>query len=219
MPDEAVLFDFDGTLCPGDSIVPWLRFCIHAGAAPRWQWLPAAGGYLRQRLNPARTVSAKETTLSFIQGRTEAEFTPLASRFMAECIAPRIHPEARQLMDELHRDGMKIVVISASPDLYMRCLKEILPVDGLLATVCETDRNGVYTGRITSNCRGGEKVRRWEARNRDRGWRPARAYGDSIRDLPMLSLAETPFLVNPDAALCKALPQACILRWPNNSVR
>ena len=213
MEERAALFDFDGTLCPGDSIVPWLRFCIREGAAPAWQWLPAAAGYLRQLLQPGRVVSAKESTLSFIRGRSRDSFLPLASRFMAGQIAPRIPAAARRLVEELHASGLKIAVISASPDLYMRCLPEILPVDCLIATTCETDGQGLYTGRISSNCRGGEKALRWQAWNQARGWRAVRAYGDSIRDLPMLSLAEVPVLVNPDAALRKALPGAQVLHW------
>ena len=217
MDVRAALFDFDGTLCPGDSIVPWLRFCIREGAAPAWQWLPATSGWLRQLLRPGQVISAKESTLSFIRGKTPESFAPLASRFMTESVAPRIPAAARKLVEELRSAGLKIVVISASPDLYMRCLPEVLPVDCLIATTCETDRQGLYTGRITSNCRGEEKAVRWQAWNRDRGWQAAQAYGDSIRDLPMLSLAETPWLVNPDAALRRALPGSRVIHWTERS--
>ena len=42
-------FDFDGTLCPGDSIVPFLRFCIQEGLAGKAQFFRAARGFLLQK--------------------------------------------------------------------------------------------------------------------------------------------------------------------------
>lgn len=217
MMERAALFDFDGTLCPGDSIVPWLQFCIREGAAPAWQWFPAAGGYLRHLMNPEAAACAKESTLSFIRGKPAELFTPLAARFMAEKIAPRIYPAARKLLEDLHASGVKIAVISASADMYMRCLPGILPVDCVIATTCETDGQGRYTGRITSNCRGEEKVRRWQAWNHENGWEVTLACGDSSRDLPMLSLAADQLLVNPGKALRQALPEARIVRWQERS--
>ncbi len=213
MEEQAVLFDFDGTLCPGDSIVPWLRFCIREGLAPPWQWFPAAGGYFRQTFRKDQVIHAKESTLSFIRGRHRDDFAEPAARFVQTVLAPRIHPEARRLLEDLHARQIRTVVISASPDLYMQALDRVIPVDAIIATRCQVDGEGRYTGRITSNCRGPEKVSRWIEWNGPHGWHVIRAYGDSHRDLPMLSLAETPVLVNPNAKLRKACPEAEVCHW------
>ena len=144
------LFDFDGTLCPGDSIVPYLRFCIREGIAPRGQWLRAGGGWLRQALRPSQVVSAKEQSLSFIAGHRVEEMDALARRFFAQELQPRFFADGLREIERLKQAGYRIVVISASADVYMRVLPEFLPCEAVLATRCLTE-DGRYTGRIEAN--------------------------------------------------------------------
>ncbi len=194
------LFDFDGTLCPGDSIVPFLRFCIRAGAAPRAQWLKAAAGYTGQRLRLISVSRAKAMTLSFIRGRSSSEMDSLARRFFREEIMPRCYAEGIRELERLRREGTGTVVVSASPEVYMRVLPEFLPVDYLLATPCLTDHEGRYTGEVGANCKGQEKVRRIASTWPEKPEITV-AYGDSRSDLPMLAMAEHAYLVNAKSAL------------------
>ena len=208
---RAALFDFDGTLCPGDSIVPFLRYCVREGAAPAGQWLRAVRGYLRQRRDPSQTVRAKEETLSFIAGRGTGEMDALARHFLEQAILPRIDETVMAELEDLRRDGVRIVILSASPDIYMRLLPEYLPVDQVIATRCET-ADGRYTGKIGANCKGEEKVARWRQANAENGYEVCRAYGDSPSDLPMLRLAAEPVWVNAGRRTRELLPGARVLR-------
>ena len=45
-PTAFALFDFDGTLCRGDSILPYLTFAVGRKAAPVGQLGRALSGYL-----------------------------------------------------------------------------------------------------------------------------------------------------------------------------
>ena len=79
LPGTALaLFDFDDTLARGDSILPYLLYCVRRGAAPKRQLLRAVCGYLRFLIQPSDASCAKEWTLSFIRGKTVEEMDALA---------------------------------------------------------------------------------------------------------------------------------------------
>ncbi len=208
---KAAVFDFDGTLCPGDSVVRYLRFCVREGIAPKRQWIEAARGYFDQRLHPERISAAKARALSFIAGRERSVMDEAAKRFFAEELKPRFHAEGLREMERLGAAGCRIVVLSASASVYMDALTEFMPADAVLSTPCECV-GGRYTGRVGANCRDEEKVRRLREWADDEELRIVSAYGDSVHDVPLLSLAEEPVWVNPSGKALRAFP-AKTVRW------
>ncbi len=209
-------FDFDDTLSRGDSIFPFLLYCIKRGLAPKRQLLKAAAGFLRWKLQPSSGRAVKEMTLSFIKGRTVDEMDSIARDFFRDVQQKSFFEDAAPELFSLREKGVKIVVVSASSDLYMKVLPEFLPVDAVISTVCETAQD-CYTGKIGKNCKGEEKVRRiqeWLTQqglsiDKDR----SAGYGDSPSDAPMLLLTAAPTLVNPKRKLIKRVPQGRIVRW------
>ena len=217
MPDKIAFFDFDDTLCRGDSILPYLLYCVRRGVAPWHQVLRALWGYLRWRIDPARATSAKNLTLSYIGGHAQAEMDALGRDFFREKLLPRFFPQGRAELERLQAEGYRIVVVSASAEVYMRLLPEFLPVDHVIATRCALDAANRYTGEVGENCKGDEKPRRIHAWLAESGlapdWPVCRAYGDSLSDAPMLELAGHPVLVDPKSALLERLPTAEQARW------
>lgn len=210
-------FDFDDTLAKGDSILPYLLYCIRRGMAPKTQLFRAAAGYIRWRLNPACASSAKQATLSFIRGKTQSEMDDLARDFFRQSQSQRFFHDGFKELCRLRGEGYRIVVVSASPEVYMRVLPEFLPVDDVLFTTCSLDQNGCYTGDVGVNCKGNEKVLRIESYLKERGLSIDRAhsrgYGDSPSDAPMLLLTDAPMLVNPKKKLSRRIPQGTQLQW------
>ena len=217
MTEKIAFFDFDDTLCQGDSILPYLLYSVHRGVAPWRQVLKALWGYLRWRINPARATNAKNLTLSYLAGHTRVEMDALGRDFFKEKLVPRFFPQGRKELDRLRAEGYRIVVVTASADVYMRLLPEFLPVDHVIATRCALDDSGRYTGVVEENCKGEEKPRRIRAWLNERGltpdWAACRAYGDSLSDAPMLALTGHPVLVDPKKALLSRLPDAKRVHW------
>ena len=215
-PTAFAFFDFDDTLARGDSIFPYLLYCIRRGLAPRSQLFKAAAGFLRWKLQPSSGRAVKEMTLSYIKGRTVEEMDSIARDFFREVQQKQFFEDAAPELFRLHQQGVQIVVVSASSDLYMKVLPEFLPVDAVISTVCET-KDGRYTGKIGKNCKGEEKVRRIQAWLKAQGLSIDReksaGYGDSPSDAPMLLLTAHHTLVNPKRKLIKAVPQGCIVHW------
>lgn len=213
---KCAFFDFDNTLARGDSVVPFLLYAVRKGKAPKRQLFRAAWGYLTQLGRPEKGSRAKEHTFSFIKGKSPEELDDLARDFFREEVTPRLFEDAIAELWQLKSSGHTVVVVSASADLYMHLLPEVLPVDAVLSTHCVTE-NGVYTGKVEANCKGEEKpgrIARWLAQNHlelDR--ENSCAYGDSFSDAPMLRLVQHPVLVNPGKKLAAAFSGARAVRW------
>ena len=136
LPGTALaLFDFDDTLARGDSILPYLLYCVRRGAAPKRQLLRAVCGYLRFLIQPSDASCAKEWTLSFIRGKTVEDMDALAREFFRDVYIRHFFQEGIQELWRLREEGYRILVVSASADVYMRVLPEFLPLDAVLATV------------------------------------------------------------------------------------
>ncbi|MBQ8202486.1 MAG: HAD-IB family hydrolase [Clostridia bacterium] len=216
IPTAFAFFDFDDTLAKGDSILPYLIYCIRQGIAPRSQLFKAACGFIGWKLNPKRASAAKQATLSYIRGRTLDEMDEIARSFFREVQTQRFFEQGTAELWKLRQQGVKIVVVSASADVYMRVLPEFLPVDAVLSTTCMV-KDGCYTGAVGPNCKGKEKPRRiaqWLA-EQSLSIDKARSsgYGDSPSDAPMLLLTSSPTLVNPKKKLSRKIPDGRIVRW------
>ena len=94
--------------------------------------------------------------------------------------------------------GHSCVMVSASPDFYLKRVAQQLSFDALLCTEMAVI-NGRLTGDMqTPNCHGEQKVLRlkaWMAERfgTDSGAELVYAYGDTSGDKPMLRLAEHAF--------------------------
>ena len=215
-PTAFAFFDFDDTLAKGDSIFPFLLYAIKRGYAPKWQLFKAAAGFLRWKIQPSSGRKVKEWSMSFIKGHTVEEMDELSRDFFREVQSRYFFEDAAPELFSLREKGVKIVVVSASSDLYMKVLPEFLPIDAVISTVCEVT-DGKYTGNMGKNCKGDEKVRRIQAWLVQEGLsidkERSAGYGDSPSDAPMLLLTAAPTLVNPKKGLIQSIPNGRIVRW------
>lgn len=212
------LFDFDGTISRGDSIIPFLWFCVKRGEASAKILLQAFGAYLNYRLGLMDDTQAKEAAMAFLKGKPLDRVEALAAQFYQEVLSKRLFPQAVWEIRKCLEEGMEVLIVTASPDAYLGLLPQRLGVQGVLGTRCGLDGEHVYTGSFASkNCRGFEKTLRiaeyLAARGHELDAERSRSYGDSLSDLPMLQLTRHPVVVNGRRGLLKALPQAPRESW------
>jgi phosphatidylglycerophosphatase C len=193
-------FDLDGTLTNGGSVFPWLKSI--AGRARTWRAalslaLPLTVGALR---SSRWADNAKERLFTkLLAGLDEQSVAAESRTFAVEHLA---HEGRAQLLERLswHRErGHDIVLVSASPQLYVDVMTEELMANGGLGTRLAVDPRGRLTGGyLGKNCRGTEKMRRldeWIV-GRNYGAPPEIfAYGNSRGDRRMLAGATHPFNV------------------------
>lgn len=185
-------FDFDGTITTKDTLLEFIKFSkgtlpFYIGFALNSPWLIA------YRLKLISNQAAKERILAWFFRKTPLDkFQEICRRFAVEGIPALLRPKALKEISELQDKGFSIVIVSASPENWIRGWAESIDAD-LLATKLETDATGL-TGRIIGhNCHGNEKVRRIGESFDLATFNEIYAYGDSSGDKPMLALAHHSF--------------------------
>lgn len=208
--ETLALFDFDGTLIRGDSIVPYLCRAHAQGDASLGDLMAAATGYFLFRLHLRTAEEAKTRALQFRRRLSPARRDALDGGFAREYLLPRLYPAGKECLLAHAQAGRRVALVSASPDNYMRYVAAALGVD-LICTRILPD------GCADVNCSGQEKVRRLRAYVAQHAWtvdwQASYAYGDSRSDMPMLRLCGHGYAVNPKRALRKAMRAENTLCW------
>jgi HAD superfamily hydrolase (TIGR01490 family) len=141
---------------------------------------------------------AKEVLFTrLLGGQEKTRVDRISATFARHHLARRLRPEVRARLDWHRSQGHAVIVVSASPECYVRPACDELGVDGVLATRLAVS-GGILTGRYEGkNCRGTEKYTRVNAWLRINGmsggglpqpeiW----AYGNSRGDLRLLDAAD-----------------------------
>ena len=210
-PVPLAIYDFDGTMIPGDSIVAYLRFAFARGYLKLPALLGAAFSGLASRMGLMDAGEAKRRALRFRSALAPEAGAELDSAF-AETLLTRLRPDALTRMARDQAAGRRIVLLSASTDHYMQPLARRLGVDTLICTRLSELPGG--------NCRGEAKLSRLEAWLHDTGLTPdypgSAAYGDSASDAQVLALTGHPTLVNPSRRARRKLKDRFpIENWPD----
>lgn len=188
-------FDFDGTLTNGGSVVPFLlRAC---GAVP----VSAAVARQLPKLAHAAAVGgtaadeAKEALfMRLLGGMPAASIERIGAEFAQDHLMRRLRPDTRDRLEWHRRLGHHVVVVSASPECYVRPAAQLLGADAALATRLAVSGD-LLTGRYEGkNCRGAEKYARLMGWIRSQGLGGAQpvlwAYGNSRGDRRLLEAAD-----------------------------
>ena len=193
-------FDLDGTLTDGGSVFAWLQFI--AGRGRTWRAalslaVPLAIGALR---SSRWADNAKERL--FVKLLAGLDVLDVTQRSRTFAHAHLEHEGRALLLARLawHRaQGHDVVIVSASPQIYVNVMTEELKANGGLGTRLAVDPRGRLTGGyLGKNCRGTEKLRRldeWTAQRHYSAPPIIYAYGNSRGDRRLLSAASHPFNV------------------------
>jgi len=190
------VFDLDGTLVHGDTLLPFLM----SFAWKRRRILPVLGTPAALALWQCRLLSdqkAKETLLRWFCGEVPLDEINAHARWFCQAwVRPRLKPPVTERLEYHRAAGHRLILLSASPDLYVREIGNDL---GFPEVICTRTGgiDGRCTGRIENfNCKGAEKLRLiQELCVRDGRPQTIFAYGDSRSDLPLLEWVESGFLV------------------------
>ncbi|MDO5326554.1 MAG: HAD-IB family hydrolase [Clostridia bacterium] len=205
------LFDFDGTMIRGDSIVAYVGFARKKSLLSFFGYMKTWGAALLYAAGKISAEESKTRALSFRQKLSPQERDRLDRAFAQEELLPRIYPQAKACLKKHRQEGKITLLVTASTENYMQYVSEALGFDGLLASPIDDQ------GRVRDNCKGEEKGKRIQgwltSKNIQPDFKASCAYGDSKSDLPMLRLAGHPVQVNPKKKLRKAAPDMKAVSW------
>jgi phosphatidylglycerophosphatase C len=188
-------FDFDGTLSRRDTFVPflarglgWPRLALAALLCS--PWLLAFALHV-----VPNHVAKQKLMLATLKNKTSAEIEGWANRWLAHDLPGQLQSWTMARLAEHQQAGHCCVMVSASPDIYLRKVAQQLGFDALLCTEMAV-ADGRLTGLMqTPNCHGQQKVLRLQAWMAERFGAQAAsavlyAYGDTSGDKPMLRMAQ-----------------------------
>ena len=195
-------FDFDGTLTQRDTLMPflarglgWPRLLLALVRCSPWLVAFAL------RLIPNHVAKQKLLRVT-LKNKTAAELDDWTHRWLARDFAGQLQSWTLARLAEHQQAGHCCVMVSASPDIYLKRVSQQLGFDALLCTemAWASGPGGTQlTGWMkTPNCHGEQKVLRLQAWMAERFGQAGAdavvyAYGDTSGDKPMLRLATHAF--------------------------
>ena len=206
---KSAVFDCDGTLWSGDAGSEFMKWTIASGLVSREVVDIIDSRYRAYLRGEVSEVAICGEMVQMYQGLHEDEMRRVARVFFAEFVRPRIFPEMRSLVEQLHQLGTEIWAVSSTNDWVIEeGVRElgIAPDHVLAARVRIAD--GLVTNQLLAVPTDEAKV---TALHQAGVHAPDVVFGNSVHDAAMLAIATRPFAVNPTPALAAHAQQA---GWP-----
>jgi len=207
------VFDLDGTLTRHDTLLPYVLGYLwrHPWRLLRLPWIVVPA--LRFLFDFDRGAFKGSFIRAGLGGAERSSLQDWSAQFVRHVLQTGLHEEAQPTLERHRRAGDRLLLMSASTDLYVPQLCAALGFDECICTQVRWRDDGRLDGRLAStNCRGEEKRRRLAALIQRDAPACVSAYGNSRGDLAHLQLAQTAYLVNGSPFL-RALPALQHLRW------
>lgn len=213
------IFDLDGTITRTDTFLRFLILALRRTPA-RWLRAPLLGIAVLLFVTKQRSNSWLKAYFlrQVVGGRPRLAVDACVRAHVEATLASHVLDPALAEIDRLKQAGARLVLASASPDLYVEKLAQHLGFDEVLCTRVGRDAFGAWTGALDGdNCYGSEKKRRVDAYLAavGAGWDDVAFYSDHHSDLPLIEAAATSFAVNPTPRLARAAAErgVAVLDW------
>ena len=185
---KIAFFDFDGTITKEDSTIKFIRF-FSGDLRYIIGIIVLSPLLILYKLNILSNNYIKKVIITyFFKGISEVYFKNQVKLFSSSIINKLIRKKALDRLDWHKNQGHKIVVVSASINLWLQDWCDFNNFT-LIASELEIV-NGIITGNLLyNNCHGPEKVKRILNKYNLSDYTYIYAYGNSRGDYEMLDIA------------------------------
>ena len=200
------LFDLDGTLTWRDTLLPFLWSFLQRHPSRMlglWRLPFALLHYLSARHD--RGLLKSQVIRMVMGGAGRAAVDACADAFV-NSLGPRhlLRPTALAVLEAHRTAGDHLILLSASPDLYVPRIGSALEFERTLCTEIEWQGDWLLGSLKTPNRRGTEKSRCLDWLRAQYPNTPVIAYGNSTSDLDHMRQADRALLVNGSTAARRA---------------
>ncbi len=183
-------FDFDGTITTKDTFIAFIRF-VKGDLRTFLGLLLYAPILIMMKLKLYPNWKAKQQLFTyFFKGMNIKEFKLKCNEF-ARHNKTLIRPLALIEIQKALKEGEKVIIITASIDMWVRPFFSELDKDIRIIGTKIEEKEGKVTGHfVTRNCYGAEKVNRLKEIMPNRNSYELISYGDSRGDKELLEYAD-----------------------------
>ena len=207
------MFDLDGTLTRRDSFVPFVLGLL-ARHPLRWLRVPLLAfpgiGYLLRFVDRGQLKGAIVHLL--FSGFPRQDIAAWAATHARRTIEAGLFSEGRKAFESHLAAGDEVILLSASPDLYVPLIGQALGAHRTICTELRWTADRLDGRLATPNRRGPEKARIVAQLRAERPGTACIAYGNSPADLDHMLPCDEAVYVNGSAALRQRIPQPHV-RW------
>lgn len=194
------LFDFDGTLIHGDSILRYVAYARKMRRMTLGEGLRALLAGVKYFLHIIDDNQMKTCVIAFWT-RMSREEREAFDRAFADTLITAMYVDGKRALQRAQEAGKAVLIVSASTENYMRFVAERLNASALLCTLIDEK------GNVSRNCKGKEKLARIDAWLLENGivcdQESTVSYGDTGSDYLMLTHYGAGTCVNAKRALKK----------------
>lgn len=196
-PGRVAVFDLDGTLTRHDTFVYFLLSCLRRTPTTWLRLWRLPFTLARFVLGLSDRGRLKASLIRQVLGAAARdEIEQWAEAFCAEQLPGLLLPLALEALDRHRRAGDRLVLMSASVDLYVPRIAALLGFDEALCTGVGWTAGRLDGTLTTENLRGPEKSRCLQKLKARFPAAVFAAYGNAESDIEHLLLADEPTLVN-----------------------
>jgi phosphatidylglycerophosphatase C len=199
-PPRVAVFDLDGTITYRDTLVPFLLHVLRRRPLRVLRLWPLPWALARYAVRQDRGVLKQSLIRYVLGGLGRAEIAAHVERFLDALWPSGLRPGALEAIERHRVAGDRLVLLSASPDLYVPRIGTRLGFADVVCTGVQWDEERLHGDLTTANRHGPEKRRCVEEL---RARHPAArfvAYANAASDLAHLEIVDAPCLVNANAA-------------------
>jgi len=198
-----VVFDLDVTLTRYDTFLPFVWGYLRTGRRRRWLHLWRLPVYFSAFWNWGSRTWVKTCVLrAFLGGEPRERVENWVERFVEHLMTDAMRESGLAELRRHQNEGARVILASASFDVYVKPLAARLGITEVLATRVKWDKRDRLAGMDGDNCRDDEKLRRVRGLlNGVEHGHGVTAYSDSHADLPLLAWAENGVAVCPSKRL------------------
>ncbi len=209
------VFDLDGTITRRDTLLPFIVGWLRRRPLSLLKLVLLIPALLAFVLSRDRGRLKERVIRTALGGAGRAELGRWADEFVADTVAHGAFPDALAAIADHKRAGDRLVLLSASVDLYVPRIAAALGFQDVICTRVRW-RGEVLDGSLaTPNCRAEEKARQLRELIARAPTATITAYGNTTSDIAHLKLATRGVFVNGSPrtqAMVKRLGIEC-RRW------
>ncbi len=198
---SVALFDWDGTVSPDFTLVPWIRFLCARNLLTKESIESIEYLFLSYEQHRIRYKElADETALAYAQGLAGIRLRAI-SKAATEFVCSNQHPiysYAPNLFRNFRALHITNIVVSGAPAELLRAYAKQHFIDHVYGVELEVDSRGIFTGVVTNNP-GSAEEKAHIVDSLDRSAKVLFAFGNNLADLPLLSVAQVGIVLNNNA--------------------